>query len=209
MANPSFIEQRIFQAAMRLFAERGSRQISVSELAQAAGVARGTIYNHVGSLENLFENMVVHLTADMNQRVADSVATSNDPAERLALGIRLYIRRAHEEPDWGLFIMSFGFSTSQMHPLWAGQPIQDLYDGIAQGRLQIPREKIASALALLGSSVIAGMQLTRNGYRTWRDAGSDSAELMLLAFGLEQQEAAAIAHKPLPPTLEESQRLTG
>lgn len=209
MANTSCIEQRIYQAAMRLFAERGSYQISVSELALTAGVARGTIYKHVGSLDNLFNTVVVQLTAEMNQRIAHTIISSNDPAERLAFGIRLYIRRAHDEPDWGHFIMSFGVSASQIHPLWTGQPIQDLYDGITQGRFHLPPEKIASALALLGNTVLAGMQLTRNGYRTWRAAGSDSAELMLRAFGVLPQEAAAIAHKPLPHRLEVFQRLTG
>ena len=47
---------RIHRAAMQLFAENGGRQVTVSELAAAAGIARGTIYNNFESPEQLFES---------------------------------------------------------------------------------------------------------------------------------------------------------
>ena len=40
MAPQSTAEQRIHDAALRLFAERGATQLTISELADAAGVAR-------------------------------------------------------------------------------------------------------------------------------------------------------------------------
>jgi len=50
-------QTRIHQAALRLFAEKGSNQITVSELAQAAGIARGTIYNNLESPDLLFQSV--------------------------------------------------------------------------------------------------------------------------------------------------------
>ena len=40
-------QARIYEAALRLFADNGTTHASVTELAQAAGLARGTIYNNV------------------------------------------------------------------------------------------------------------------------------------------------------------------
>ena len=53
--------RRIPAAAMKLFAERGVTKVNISELAAAAGMARGTIYSHVPDMERLFDARV-HLT---------------------------------------------------------------------------------------------------------------------------------------------------
>ena len=60
--NPA--QQRIHAAALKLFAERGVTQVNVSDLAQAAGVARGTIYNNLSNPDGLFEEVA----ADRCQR---------------------------------------------------------------------------------------------------------------------------------------------
>ena len=50
-------QARIYEAAVRLFADNGTTHASVTELAQAAGLARGTIYNNVENLDALFEEV--------------------------------------------------------------------------------------------------------------------------------------------------------
>ena len=92
---------KIHDAATRLFSERGARDISVSDLAEAAGVARGTIYNNIADPEALFDQVASKLLHDMHVRVGDSMRQLKDPASRIATGIRLFIRHAHEEPAWG------------------------------------------------------------------------------------------------------------
>ena len=54
-------DQRINAAAVRLFTAKGTTQLSVSELAQEANVARGTLYRNVGSVEDLFDRIVATL----------------------------------------------------------------------------------------------------------------------------------------------------
>ena len=93
--NPAL--KRIHKAALRLFAERGVTQVNVSDLAEAASVARGTIYNNLASTDLLFEEVASQLETEMLARTAMSFESIEDPAERLANGIRLFIRRAHEE----------------------------------------------------------------------------------------------------------------
>ncbi|MFX7329445.1 TetR family transcriptional regulator, partial [Acinetobacter baumannii] len=58
MSATTQVQHRIHAAAMRLFAQQSGRQPSVSELAAAAGVTRGTIYNHITSTSQLFEQLV-------------------------------------------------------------------------------------------------------------------------------------------------------
>jgi AcrR family transcriptional regulator len=48
---------RIQEAAHLLFAERGPDEVTMSEVARAAGVARATVFNHFGSKRALLESM--------------------------------------------------------------------------------------------------------------------------------------------------------
>ena len=190
---------RIYEAAVRFFAERGTTHASVTELAQAAGLARGTIYNNIANLDSLFEEVATALGDEMHGRILASLESMDDPARRLAYGIRSFVRRAHEEPHWGRFIVRFAFTTSTMRSMLSSPPARDLGDGLANGRYSFRPEQMGSVLAFVGSVTLAAMWLVLNGEKTWREAGSDAAELMLGSIGVAAQEARALASEDLPP----------
>lgn len=50
--------QQIFDAAIALFAERGFSTTSVDDIAERAGIAKGSIYYHFGSKDQLFREML-------------------------------------------------------------------------------------------------------------------------------------------------------
>lgn len=190
--------QRIHVAAMRLFAERGITKVNVSELAEAAGMARGTIYSHVPDVDSLFEEVAAQLAREMIGRVVAGIVGITDPAQRLAIGVRQYIRRAHEEPMWGRFMSRFGLSPALTQELLASDPATDLQAGIESGRYRIGRGQLAAMVGLLVGGALAAMLPVLDGRMTWRDAGSDTAELLLVALGLSREEARAIARAELP-----------
>jgi len=192
-------EKRIEEAAMRLFAERGVTQVTVSELAEAAGVARGTIYNQGRDVEKLFEHLATRLTDEMTKRVNETLGAIEDPARRLAIGIRLCVRRAHEEPTWGRFVSRFGVTAPTMRSLLAGGPARDLERGMRARRLVFRKTQMSSVLTMMSSSVLAAMAMVVDGHQTWREAGSSTAELFLRALGVEADDARAISTEELPP----------
>lgn len=191
-------QQRIYKAALQLFAERGVTQVSVSELAEAAGVARGTIYNNLEQPEALFESVAAALAADMDRRNEQLFATVEDPATRLATGMRLWIRRAHAEPHWGRFLARFALSNATLQGMWSGPPVADLLKGIQQGRYTCRPEQLPSVVAMIGGTVLGAIFLVLEGHRTWRDAGADAVELVLVALGIPRDEARALASAELP-----------
>jgi AcrR family transcriptional regulator len=192
-------QRQIYRAAMQLFAERGVTQLNVTDLAHAAGVARGTIYNNLSNIEALFEDVAADLAIDMNDRVIRSFDGLEDPAERLATAMRLYVRRAHEEPHWGRFLTRFGLSVIALHHLWDGQPMEDLKKGVLLGRYSIQEDQLPSAVSLVAGSTLGAIFLVMEGIKTWREAGSHAAELTLTALGLPRHEARALASCELPP----------
>lgn len=198
MSQLTAAQLRLHKAALQLFAKRGVAQINVSELAQAAGMARGTVYNNLADLDGLFGTVANQLSSEMSERIADSVRDLPDPAYRLANGIRFFVRRAHEEPHWGRFICRFALSDASLQEIWTGQPASDLQEGLDSGRFAFQREQLPSVLALLAGTVLGAIFLVLEGQKTWREAGSDAAELFLVATGVARDEARTLAITDLP-----------
>lgn len=184
---------------MCLFAKKGSDRVTVSELADEAGVARGTVYNTISDPGALFEDIAGDLAREMQDRVVASMADLSDPAARLACGVRLFIRRAHDEPHWGRFLVRFGFTNRSLQGLLTSSSTEDLVKGIEQGRYVLRPEHVTSVVAMIGGTTLAGMLLVQEGLKAWREAGSEAAELLLTALGIDREEARAIATGKLPP----------
>jgi len=195
---PNQARRRIHAAAMQLFAQRGVTKVNISELAAAAGMARGTIYSHVPDIDSLFEDVAGQLAREMTERVMAGFEGVDDPAQRLAFGVRLYIRRAHEEPLWGRFMSRFGLSPSLMQSVMASAALRDFEAGVASGRYRVNPTQIPAMVALLAGSTLAAMLPVLDGHATWREIGSDTAELLLRALGLEADEAQRLARNELP-----------
>jgi AcrR family transcriptional regulator len=191
--------RRLHAAALKLFAEKGATQVSVSDLAAAAGVARGTVYNHQADAAGLFEEVAEQLVAEMSARMASGFEQVDDMAMRMALGIRHYVRRAHEEPDWGRFVVRFAYSSAPLQRMWEGGPGMNLRRGIQSGRYAVRRGQMRAALGMIVGGVLSAMSAVLDGDLTWRAAGSDTAELLLAALGIERKEARTIASATLPP----------
>src|ERR1700745_704061 len=127
-------DQRISDAAIRLFVEKGTTQLTISELAQEANVARGTLYRNIGSVEGLFDRIIAELSADMHQRVSATFVYFDDSAARLATGVRLWVRYAYENPTLGRFAVRFGLSEESLRAWMTGPPMDDISAGVAAGR---------------------------------------------------------------------------
>lgn len=184
---------------MKLFAELGVTRISISELAIAAGMARGTVYANVANVDNLFEEVAAQLVHEMAYRVVLSFPDNDDPARNLSIGVRQYVRRAHDEPLWGRFMNRFGLSNASLQAVWATDPVANLRAGIATGRYKITEQQLPSMLGMLTGGTLAAMFPVLEGHGTWRNVAADTAELMLVALGLSRKEAKALARSDLPP----------
>ena len=190
---------RITAAAMRLFIEKSTPLLTVSELAQEANVARGTLYRNVGSLDDLFTRVVNNVSTDLHHRVSASFVGIDDPAARLATGIRLWVRYAHENPVMGQFAVRFGITEETLRGWLAGPPMADLNAGIVAGRYAIAPSATESVASMVLGATLSAMWMVLNGHQTWREAGSSTAELILRALGIDAAEAREISNSDLPP----------
>ena len=192
------VRRRLHRAALQLFAEKGVTHVNVSELAEVAGMARGTVYNNVSDPDTLFTQVAAQLSAEMTEQIAMSIGQIHDPAKKLANGIRYFSKRAHEDPIWGRFICRFAFSTALLKEIWTWQTVNDLIEGLETKRYDFQQEQLASVVSLIMGAALGSMLLVLDGHKTWRDAGSDAAQFALTAIGVPREEARALACVELP-----------
>lgn len=70
---------RILEAARQLFAERGPEDVTMAEVAQAAGVARATVFNHFGSKHALVEGITERVLASYQEVLESAIADRDTP----------------------------------------------------------------------------------------------------------------------------------
>lgn len=76
-------QQKVVNAAIQLFAEKGYANTSTSEIAKEAGVAEGTIFRHYGTKDNLLLSVILPFIKESIPSMAEDVfneITSQDIA---------------------------------------------------------------------------------------------------------------------------------
>lgn len=75
--------ERIIDSAARLFNSRGYHQTSIIDIAQEAGVAKGSVYYHFPSKDQLLVSVIEEGVRLIQETIDARTAGVDDPAERL------------------------------------------------------------------------------------------------------------------------------
>jgi AcrR family transcriptional regulator len=182
---------RILDSAMRVFAEKGPDAPVIDDFIRDAGIARGTFYNHYRSTAELLEATSHALEDDMIQSIMQEIAALDDPLDRLATGVRLWLSRAEHDVLWCSFVARVGRRAEGVERELG----RDLRDGIAAGTFEV-----ASAVAgrdfVVGTILEAMRRMASD--RVPRSYCPEVARLILRGLGVDRRRAAAVLARPLP-----------
>ena len=98
MSNVRSIERRqvrerdLVAATRTLFDERGMQDAPIEEIAQSVGIARGLIYRHFSSKEELFVLTVTDYLAELSELIRTAMTGSERPDKQLELVTETYAR---------------------------------------------------------------------------------------------------------------------
>lgn len=190
---------RIHMAALRIFAEKGGYSLSISELARAAGISRGTVYNNVPDPHALHAALCDQLADEFLDLMKAACAGMEDPAEVISASIRLSVRRVHDDPHWGRFMARYAMLEPRLGAYWGKMPAAELRRGLRSGRFALRPEQIGSATAAAGGAAFGAISVVLDGRRAWREAGAGAAEIVLRGLGVEASEAQAITRREITP----------
>jgi len=110
--------EAIVAAAERLFLERGFGSVSMDELAEAARVARRTLYNQFASKEEIFREMLGRVSGQLEGAFPPGIETQGDVEEVLRLVARM-ILGLHQQPGY-LGFLRMVVADSRQFP-WIGE----------------------------------------------------------------------------------------
>jgi TetR/AcrR family transcriptional regulator, regulator of autoinduction and epiphytic fitness len=91
--------EAIVAAAGRLFLERGFGSVSMDELAEAAGVARRTLYNQFTHKEEIFREMLLRVAGQLEDAFPAGIETEGD-VEEVLRRIAHIIVDLHKNPEY-------------------------------------------------------------------------------------------------------------
>lgn len=85
MGTPLDKKWMILKGAIKVFAKRGFHRARTAEVAKAASVAEGTIYNYFKGKDDLLVSIFEEVWGDFTRRLRAESSKLDDPAEKMAL----------------------------------------------------------------------------------------------------------------------------
>jgi AcrR family transcriptional regulator len=161
-STPGDTRQHIIDAAVTLIANHGFSATSVDEIAEAAGVAKGSVYYNFGSKSDLFADILSEGITRLTDGLRSARETSPEqPVLETLVGELL--RQIHANPAFAKVVAAEVFRTGrdwqepirQIHD----QAMQVFADGVRAIRPELDaRDAAIAGSALFGATLVAGLE---------------------------------------------------
>jgi AcrR family transcriptional regulator len=128
--------QRILDGAIAALSRRGATQLSMTDVCDAAGISRATLYRYFSSKEDLLAAVGEYVSTNFIDGIKAAVAGSAVPIDRLRLVLEFFIRyTAQVKSDRMLeiepaFVLKFLQSHFTQHVAVFNQALSPVYDDI-------------------------------------------------------------------------------
>lgn len=161
--------QKLYEAAVTLIAEQGFSSTTVEQIAERAGVAKGTVYYNFASKNELFEELLRHgvelLTAELRQAGERTAAAGGSRVDELDAMIRAGLVFIDRYPAFTQLYVAELWRTNRT---WqstllvvreqAVSVVEDaLRAGVAEGELSPEIDVKLTAAALVGMVLVAAL----------------------------------------------------
>jgi AcrR family transcriptional regulator len=183
--------QRIIEAALGVIAEWGPDTPVIEDFILAAGIARGTFYNHFKTTEELLTATSNWLEDDVIHNIESVIGGFDDPVRRVATGMRLWLRLSRQDPVFCAFVVRSRFRGAAVERTLA----LDLNAGLRSGRLAAPSIELARDLVV---GTIREAQARMMDARVPRTYPDDIARIILRALRVEERQIDALLAVPVP-----------
>jgi len=167
--------------------------VTVDDIVQAAGVGKGSFYNHFADREPLVREITAEIRAGVELAIDRANADVEDPAQRVARACCTYVRFALDEPERaGFLVRVHSGHTSLDAPLNRGL-IDDISRGLTVGRFRVATLE-SGVLYVLGVTQMALTRIVREPSATLAvSLAQQMCALMLGGLRVPDMEADLIA----------------
>lgn len=121
--------EAIVDAAQQLFLQRGFGSVSMDELAEAAGVARRTLYNQFASKEEIFREMLLGVSGRLEHAFPPGIETQGGVEEVLRAVGRMIVE-LHRHRDYLGFLRMVAADARQFP--WIAEELASVMDPVME-----------------------------------------------------------------------------
>ena len=183
----------LLSAARRLISEGSRAAFTVDDLTLAAGVAKGSFYNHFPDKGAIAEEVYCAVREKEEAEIRSVNREIVDPVSRLARGMAVYAHLAMTSPE-DAHILTLNRVSSRFLQTTVNAGLRDdLREALGSGRVVTPSIE-AAALLVVGQTAVLMARLREN---TAPDEAKTVTQqcisLTLVGLGLSHREAQLIA----------------
>lgn len=187
---------KILDGTIRAIASLGTRRLSMSDISDASGVSRGTLYRYFGSKDEVLAAVSEYVCSSFERGIANAGADIADPLERFRAVMKFYAQFTIERSPDGVFEVEpmFHLSFLRQHfcrhkaaVLSALDPVLDYFDMLTETKIH--RDIFVDTLVRLQLST-----LIVPGDKRWIDIWNSSPDhlcqwaLQIAGRRVEQEE---------------------
>ncbi len=186
---------RLIESAMLVFADKGVGASVIQDVIAAAEVSQGTFYKYFRTNEDLLAAVTQELNDELLRLIEAEVHEYEDPARRIACGVRMFLHTARTYPLLARFICAAGLhSAGPSSLIYVFLPVH-IQQGLSLGRFN--DVGVGTALDVIAGTVLATiLRITTEGPENIPPEPVVAA--ILRALGVDRQETKALVDTALP-----------
>jgi AcrR family transcriptional regulator len=156
MSNSITTKEAIERAALRLFVEQGVAETSIKDIARAAGISQGAMYNHYVSKEVLAWGLYSENMSRLGQELRRRAQQQDGLAEKLRAMVEHVYRRFDEDQPAISYIFSIRHQYLRRMTRQVSNPFTIIRSVIADAivRREIPRQDVDLTTSLVAGAII-------------------------------------------------------
>jgi AcrR family transcriptional regulator len=196
---------QLIAAAKALYSTRPWESVTVDEVVNEAGVAKGTFYGHFNDLNELAAGVADELVKSLDELIQPFRLSLSDPFLRIAFGCDAFFQKSLDDRLWA----SLAGRMVRSYPTVGRVARKRFSEDLREALKQSPQAGLSLELALEVSLGIVIQIMTAIGEGRLKDGDrTESVRCILTAIGVGKRDAASIcvrladirkAHSARPP----------
>lgn len=182
-------KRRLLEAAVRVFHKKGYKSASVQDVADEAGIVKGTLYYHVRAKEDLLFEIVNQVLRLLVPRLEELRQLDGPSSEKLHRFVSLYVEHTIQNLEIvGIFFREFdSLSLERREEVTKARDLYDsflrdlLEEGCERGEFRSDLDMRVAAFAIFGMVNWIYMWYRADGPQTPESIGLEMADLAVNA----------------------------
>lgn len=187
--------EALIQAARVIMSEKGVDGATMLEIAEAADVGAGTVYNYFKSKDELAIAVLEEMMHDLAQRIERVTDTFDDPAQVYAYGVRTVLENATQDVRWRQLLNRSEVIADATFRRMGPFAIRDMQTATAAGRFHV---QDAALVWRLVTHAIVGVSLAITTGQLSPTVIDETVVRLLCMTGIGEEGARELAARPRP-----------